>query len=70
MTRKKVKKKNSILSKIISIVLIVAAIVIFSGVLRNLYKMFSLQQQAKVVEAELEEPGIIGAAMLPMADGK
>ncbi len=54
MTRKKVKKKNSTLSKIISIVLIVAAIVIFSGVLRNLYKMFSLQQQAKVVEAELE----------------
>jgi len=54
MTRKKVKKKNSTLSKIISIVLIVAAIVIFSGVLRNLYKMFSLQQQAKAVEAELE----------------
>lgn len=54
MTNKKTKKKGSIVSKIISIVLIVAAIVIFSGVLRNLYKMFSLQQQAKVVEAQLE----------------
>lgn len=54
MTTKKAKKKGSIVSKMISIVLIVAAIAIFSGVLRNLYKMFSLQQQAKVVEAELE----------------
>lgn len=54
MTTKKVKKKRSLVSKIISIGLIVVAIVIFSGVLRNLYKMFSLQQQAKVVEAELE----------------
>ena len=27
-------------------------------------------QPVKFVEAELEEPGIIGAAMLPMADGK
>ena len=54
MATKKAKKKKSIVSKIVSIVLIVAAIVIFSGVLRNLYRMFSLQQQAKVVEAELE----------------
>ncbi|MBQ6333739.1 MAG: septum formation initiator family protein [Erysipelotrichaceae bacterium] len=50
----KKKKKNSIISKLISIVLIVAAITILTGVLEKIYKMFTLQQQAKVVEAELE----------------
>ena len=51
---KKKKKRNSIVSKLISIALIVAAIAIFSGVLRKIYHMFTLQQQAKVVEAQLE----------------
>lgn len=56
MTTKKLKKKkkNSVVSKLISIVLIVAAIAIFSSVLRKIYNMFNLQQQAKIVEAELE----------------
>ena len=50
----KTKKKGGIISKLISIVMIVAAIVILSGVLRNVINMFALQQQAKLVEAELE----------------
>lgn len=56
MTTKKLKKKkkNSVVSKLVSIVLIVAAIAIFSSVLRKIYNMFNLQQQAKIVEAELE----------------
>ena len=56
MTTKKLKKKkkSSVVSKLVSIVLIVAAIAIFSSVLRKIYNMFNLQQQAKVVEAELE----------------
>ena len=54
MAKKAKKKKNSIISKLISIVLIVAAIMILTGVLEKIYKMFTLQQQAKVVEAELE----------------
>ncbi|MBQ6560116.1 MAG: septum formation initiator family protein [Erysipelotrichaceae bacterium] len=48
------KKKGNLVSKLISIVLIVMAIVILSGVLKKIYTMFSLQQQAKVVEQELE----------------
>lgn len=51
---KKVKKKNSAMSKIVSIVLIVVAIVILSGVLKNVVSMFSLQQQAQVVAQELQ----------------
>ena len=54
MAKKGKKKKNSIISKLVSIVLIVAAIAILSGVLEKIYNMFTLQQQAKVVEAELE----------------
>ena len=51
---KKKKRKNSIVSKLISIALIVAAIAIFSGVLQKIYHMFTLQQQAKEVETQLE----------------
>ncbi len=54
MAKKSKKKSRGIISKLVSIVLIVAAITILSGVLEKIYKMFSLQQQAKVVEAELE----------------
>ena len=55
MAKKSVKKKTkTIVSKLISIALIVAAIAIFTSVLQNVIKMFSLQQQAKLVEAELE----------------
>lgn len=50
----KAKKKNGVVSKLISIGMIIAAIVILSGVLRNIINMFTLQQQAKLVEAELE----------------
>ena len=48
------KKKNSTISKVISIVLVVLAILVFSNVLKKIYDMFSLQQQSKVVEAQLE----------------
>ncbi len=53
-TKAKKKKKNSIVSKLVSIALIVAAIAILTGVLQKIVDMFSLQQQAKLVEAELE----------------
>ncbi len=52
MTKKK--KKNSVVSKLISIVLIVAAIAILSNVLKKVVDLFTLQQQAKIVEAELQ----------------
>ena len=48
------KKTKAIVSKLISIALIVAAIAIFTSVLQNVIQMFSLQQQAKMVETELE----------------
>lgn len=51
---KKKKRKNSIVSKLIAIAFIIAAIAIFSGVLQKIYHMFTLQQQAKEVEAQLE----------------
>lgn len=55
MAKKSAKRKTkTIVSKLISIALIVAAIAIFTSVLQNVIKMFSLQQQAKLVEAELE----------------
>lgn len=51
---KKKSRRSSKMSKLVSLVLILAAIVILSGVLNKIYTMFSLQQQAKLVEAELE----------------
>ena len=54
MAAKRKKKKHSIISRLISIVLILAAIVVLSNVLKKIYNMFVLQQQAKLVEAELE----------------
>ncbi|MBQ6126371.1 MAG: septum formation initiator family protein [Erysipelotrichaceae bacterium] len=54
MVAKRKKKKQGIISKLISIVLILAAIVVLSNVLKKIYNMFVLQQQAKLVEAELE----------------
>lgn len=54
MAAKRKKKKHSIISKLISIMLILAAIVVLSNVLKKIYNMFVLQQQAKLVEAELE----------------
>ena len=48
------KTKGNLVSKLVSIILIVMAIVILSGVLKKIYTMFSLQQQARIVEAELE----------------
>lgn len=50
----KKKKKNSVVSKLISIVFIVAAIAILSNVLKKVVDLFTLQQQAKIVEAELQ----------------
>ena len=55
MAKRKAKRKTkTIVSKLISIALIIAAIAIFTSVLQNVIKMFTLQQQAKLVEAELE----------------
>ena len=55
MAKKKTKKKQrSIVSKLVSIAFIVAAIAILTGVLEKIYTMFVLQEQAKVVEAELQ----------------
>lgn len=54
MSKKKKNKRQSTISKLISLVVIVIAIVILSGVLKKIYEMFSLEQQAKIVEAELE----------------
>ncbi len=51
---KRKKKKNSVVSKLVSIACIVAAIAILVGVLQKIYTMFMLQEQAKVVEAELQ----------------
>ena len=51
---KKKKKTKAIISKLISIALIIMAIAILIGVLQKIYNMFALQQQAKMVEAELQ----------------
>ena len=54
MPQKKRRKINRRLaSKLISIVLIVIAIVIFVNVGKQVYTMYSLKKQAKVVEEEL-----------------
>ena len=52
MTKKK--KKNNLILKLVSIVMIVFAIVILYNVLMNIYNVFSLQKQAEVVEQELQ----------------
>ena len=52
MTKKK--KKNSTVSKLISIVLIVCAIVFLVDVFKKVYTMFALQKQAEVVAEQLE----------------
>lgn len=54
MGRKKKNRKRNLISKLISLVVILFAIFILSGVLKKIYEMFSLEQQAKIVEAELE----------------
>ena len=48
------KKRNTILSKIIGIVIIAAALVILVNVGRQVYTMLSLQRQAELVEEELQ----------------
>ena len=52
--KKKKNRRSSIGSKLFSIVLIILAIAICSNVLKKIYTMFALQQQAKIVEAQLE----------------
>lgn len=54
MAKKKAKKKNTTVSKIVSIVLIVFAIVILVDVFKRVYNMFSLKQQAQIVEEQLQ----------------
>ena len=53
MANKK-KKKNSAVSKIVSIVLIVFAIVLLFDVFKRVYSMFALQKKAELVEQQLE----------------
>ena len=52
--KKTKKKKNKTLSKIVSIVLIVFAIIILVDVFKRVYNMFALKKQAEVVEQQLE----------------
>ena len=52
--KSKKKKTTTLISKLVSIALIIAAIAILTGVLQKIVEMFTLQQQAKLVEAELE----------------
>lgn len=53
MANKK-KKKNSAVSKIVSIVLIAFAIVLLFDVFKRVYGMFALQKKAELVEQQLE----------------
>ena len=53
MAEKK-KKKNSTITKLVSIVLIVFAIVILVDVFKRVYTMFALQKQAELVEQQLQ----------------
>lgn len=63
MSTKK-KRKSSTLSKLISLILIVVAIVILTGVLKKIYNMFTLQQQAELVERELEALKMENASLI------
>lgn len=63
MSTKK-KRKSSTLSKLISLILIVVAIVILTGVLKKIYNMFTLQQQAEIVERELEALKMENASLI------
>ena len=54
MAKKEGKRKNSTVKKLVSIALVIVAIFVFSNVLSKIYDMFSLQQQAKLVESQLE----------------
>ena len=47
-------KKNKTVTKVISIILIVFAIVILGDVLKRIYSMFVLQKQASIVEEQLQ----------------
>ena len=52
---KKRKKKTSVGIKLISILLIGFSIAMLSGVLKDIYDVFSLQKQAALVEKQLQE---------------
>lgn len=52
--KKTKKKKNKVISKVLSIIFILAAIGIFYSVLTQVYNMFALQKQAELVERELQ----------------
>ena len=54
------KKKNGLVSKLVSIVLIVMTIFVLSRVLKKIYTMFSLQNASLVATKEkLEDPEYI-----------
>ena len=66
MPQKKVKRKlnSKLRSKLISIVLVVIAIVIFTNVGKQVYTMYSLKKQSKLVEEELIKLQDENAALL------
>ena len=49
------RKKNSYVSKVVSIVLITFAIFFLVDVFKRVYSMFALQKQAEVVAQQLQE---------------
>ena len=51
---KKKRKKDSALAKVISIIVIACAIVIFFDVFKKVYEMFNLKKEAELVEQQLE----------------
>lgn len=54
MARSKKKKKDSLIVKVVWIIVIVFAIVILADALKRIYGMFALQKQAEVVEKQLQ----------------
>ena len=54
MANTKKKKKNSTVSKVISIILICCALVFLVDVFKRVYNMFALQKQAEIVAEQLE----------------
>ena len=54
MSQKKKKKKNKVIPKLIGIALLVAALVVFTKVGKELITMVTLQKEQKEVEQELQ----------------
>lgn len=55
MSQKKKKRNNKIVSKLIGIVILIIALVVFTNVGKELVTMVSLQKQQKLVQEELKK---------------